>query len=274
MGPLATVGQVFDAIQTVKSNAPEFCTNFFPVQRKLQGWIDHGELFGEVHRGAAFFLRKDRDFWHLYFCAANKESLAREITGLPELKRDPVVVDLVGNEEVSNDLSNLLKPEGFRPYRTLYRMARISQSDSQPSHGGGTPINCAVSTDAPLIWELLGRAFDRYAEQLPTLYEIEAAIDSHQILTAKHNGTLAGLLFFETQGLTSTVRYWLVDEPFRAFRFGSALMQRYFAAQTAVRRFILWVLADNENAIQKYRHYGYAADGLVDRVLLNQIIQA
>jgi hypothetical protein len=274
MGPLATVGQVFDAIQTVKSNAPEFCTNFFPLQPKLQGWIDHGELFGEVRDGAAFFLRKDRDFRHLYFCAANRESLAREIAGLMELKREPIVVDLIGNEAVLNDLSNLMKSEGFKPYRTLYRMARIRQSDSQPSVADGTPVDYAVSTDAPVIWALLSRAFDRYAEQLPTLYEIEAAIDHHQILATKHNGTLAGLLFFETQGLTSTVRYWLVDEPFRAFRFGSALMQRYFAAQTTVRRFLLWVLADNENAIQKYRHYGYAADGLVDRVLANKIIQA
>jgi hypothetical protein len=274
MGPLATVGQVFDAIQSVKSRAPEFCTNFFPPQRKMQGWIDHGELLGEVRNRAAFFLRKDRDFWHLYFCAANHESLAREITGLPELKNEPVAVDLIGNEVVSNDLSNLLQSEGFRPYRTLYRMARIRQSDSPASGAGSASVDYAMSSDAPVIWELLGRTFDRYAEQLPALYEIETAIDHHQILTAKHNGALAGLLFFETQGLTSTVRYWLVDEPFRAFRFGSALMQRYFAAQSAVRRFVLWVLSDNESALQKYRHYGYAADGLVDRVLLNRIIQA
>lgn len=274
MRPLATVGQVFDAIQTVKSNAPAFCTNFFPLQRKVQGWIDHAELFGEVLDGAAFFLRRDRDFWHLYFGAADKESLAREIAGLRELKSEPVVVDLIGNEAALNDVSNLLKPEGFKPYQTLYRMARISQADSGSSNAGGAPVDYAGSADAPVIWELLGRTFDRYAEQLPTLYEIEAAVDQHQILTAKQNGTLAGLLFFETQGLTSTVRYWLVDEPFRAFRFGSALMQRYFAAQAAVRRFLLWVVAGNEHAIQKYKHYGYAADGLVDRVLVNKIIQA
>ena len=36
-------------------------------------------------------------------------------------------------------------------------------------------------------------------------------------------------------------------------------MRHYFQTQTGVRRFTLWVNAGNQNAIQKYRHYGYAA---------------
>jgi hypothetical protein len=57
-------------------------------------------------------------------------------------------------------------------------------------------------------------------------------------------------------------------------RFGAALMRRYFASQDAVKRFILWVAADNDNAIKKYEHYGYVADGLVDLVLANEMIHA
>ena len=44
MIPVRTVDEVFTAIQQVKAAAPAFCTNFFPVQKKLQGWIEHGEL--------------------------------------------------------------------------------------------------------------------------------------------------------------------------------------------------------------------------------------
>ena len=105
------------------------------------------------------------------------------------------------------------------------------------------------------------------------LYEIEAAVESHQILVAKHQGGLAGLLFFETQGLTSTLRFFAVAEQFRGLRIGSALMGRYFETQSAVRRFILWVAADNDNTIQKYRHYGYAPDGLIDQILGNGMIR-
>ena len=69
------------------------------------------------------------------------------------------------------------------------------------------------------------------------------------------------------------IRYWMVAEPFRALRLGSALMQHYFNMQGAVRRFVLWVNADNTNAIEKYRHYGYAPDRLVDHVLANQMVR-
>lgn len=269
-----TVGRVFEVMQKVKSNAPGFYTNFFPLERKLQGWIDHAELFSEVHDGAAFFWRKDRDFWHLYFCAASRELLTLGIAGLPVLKKEPVVVDLVGNEGALKDLVGLMESEGFKPYQKLYRMARVNQSSPQPSNANSQAVAYASQADAPAVLDLLCRSFDRYAEQLPLLYEIEAAIDRRQILVAKPEGALAGVLFFETQGLTSTLRYWLVDESFRALRLGSALMQCYFAVPTAVRRHILWVLAGNENAIQKYRHYGYVVDGLVDQVLANRIIRA
>jgi ribosomal protein S18 acetylase RimI-like enzyme len=105
------------------------------------------------------------------------------------------------------------------------------------------------------------------------LREVQEAIESRQMLAIKHGGALAALLFFETQGLTSTVRYWVVAEKFQSRRFGSALMRYYFAAQSAVRRFILWVVADNKSAVEKYRHYGYVPDGLVDHVLANQLIR-
>src|SRR5262249_25874678 len=133
-------------------------------------------------------------------------------------------------------------------------------------------ITFAQPQDSKAILHLLQASFNRYADQLPAPYELQEAVANNHILAAKKEETLGGFLFFETQGLTSTVRYWVVDEQFRSLRLGSALMRHYFAAQKAVRRFILWVTAKNENALQKYRHYNYAPDGLVDHVLANALI--
>jgi hypothetical protein len=269
MTPIGKVTEVFDAIQKAREGASGFVTNFFPVQQKLQGWVDHGELFVEFRDGSAFFWRKDRDFWHLYFCAASLASLKHAVTGLTGLKSEPVIMDIVGNEAALGDLLALWKAEGFRPYTQLYRMARTSQSGPHQSGAYDTEVVYAEKMDAPAVSDLLGRSFDHQAEQLPMLYEIESAIKSRQILVVKNQGTLAGLLFFETQGFTSTVRYWLVAEEFRASRLGSALMRHYFTTQSAVRRFVLWVIADNVNAVQKYQHYGFIPDGLIDYVLAN-----
>jgi ribosomal protein S18 acetylase RimI-like enzyme len=269
MSSIQTPGQVFDAVQRAKTGATDFCTNFFPVESKLHDWIHHGKLFAENHNGAAFFFRTDRDFRHFYFCAADRTALAQGMAALPGLKTDRVVTDLVGNESTLSHLLPPLEQAGFRRYSRLQRLARIGRPETGP---GDPSTRFAEKADGPEALGLIEHLFDRFGEQLPMLHEMESAIENHQVLAARHDGELAGLLFFETQGLASSVRFWAVAEKFRARRVGSALMQHYFQTHGAVRRFTLWVNSNNENAISKYRHYGYAPDGLVDQVLANDMI--
>ena len=272
MQPVSAVDQVFAAIQRVKSNAPAFCTNFFPVPQKLQNWIEHGELFYEHHAEAAFFFRKDRDFWRTCFCATNAEILKRELMALPDAKSKPLVMDLIEREAASDSLLPNLESAGFRLYARLRRLARPNPPGSLvPAIGAGQPVYAGIN-DTAGIFDLLNTCFDRYAEQLPAVYEIEGAINNRQILIVKHLQKIAGLLFFETQGVASAIRYWVVAEEFRSLRYGSALMRAYLAAHATVRRFNLWVRADNQPAILRYRHYGYDADALVDHVLVNGMI--
>jgi len=271
MQPVDTVNQVFTAIQRVKTNATAFCTNFFPVPQKVQSWIDHGELFCEHGSEAAFFFRKDRDFWRIYFCATNIGELQRELVDLPDVKIKPVVMDLIEREAASDSLLPTMESIGFRFYTRLRRLARPGSPALQPLFSGGLQPVYAGNEDVQTVSAMLNVSFDHYAEQLPALYEIEAAISNRQILMIKHAQKLAGLLFFETQGLASAIRYWVVAEKFRTLRYGSALMRAYFAAHAAIQRFNLWVIADNQPAITRYQHYGYASDKLVDHVLVNEV---
>jgi ribosomal protein S18 acetylase RimI-like enzyme len=193
------------------------------------------------------------------------------MAALPGLKTGRVMTDLVGNESALNHLLSALEQAGFRRYTRLQRLARTGRPETSL---GAPSTGFAEKADARAVLGLIENLFDRYGEQLPMPYEIEAAIENRQVLAARHNGELAGLLFFETQGLASTVRFWAVAEKFRVQRFGSALMQQYFQMHGPVRRFTLWVNSGNENAIGKYRHYGYAPDGLMDHVLANEMIPA
>ena len=272
MTPVKTVAEVLEAIQQAKAGAAAFTTNFFPVQAKLQSWIDHKELFAEMRNGLVLFFRKDRDFWHLYFSAASPAQLQKEIA-YGSATAEPAVMDVIGPEAALSDLLTLLLSCGFRPYSRLVRLARPhNHSIAESQSKSPAPITMAQLADSQAILQLLESSFNPHADQLPMAYEIEEAIARKQILTIKMDGKLAALLYFETQGVTSTVRYWAVADEFRSFRLGSALMRHYFATQQAVRRFILWVTAANEDALQKYRHYGYAPDGLVDHVLANSLI--
>jgi ribosomal protein S18 acetylase RimI-like enzyme len=274
MIPAQAIGVVSDAIQQVKAGAPAFCTNFFPVQRKLQEWVEHGELLVENRGEAAFLLRQDRDFWHFYFCARDVVALRREIAALADLKTRRLTADLVGSEEALRDVIDALASAGFRPYARLQRMARPGSPMAPLASPDDAPVTLAGQADGPAVLQLLETGFDRFADQLPLLREIEAAIAARQILAVKVDGFLAAALFFETQGFTSSVRYWAVAAQFRARRLGAVLMRRYLESHSAIRRFTLWVVADNRNAIEKYRHYGYEPDGLVDHVLVNEVIAA
>lgn len=271
MTPIQTPGQVFDAVQRAKGGATAFCTNFFPVESKLRGWINHGELFAELRDGATFFFRKDRDFLRLYFCAADAVALQREIAAWTGLQTERVITDLVGDESAVNKMLPAFEPAGFRRHTQLQRLVRMRRPESATD---GLPVGFAEKADGQAVLGLIENIFDRYGEQLPMLYEIEAAIESRQILAARSDGQLAGLLFFETQGLASTVRFWAVAEKFRALKVGSAVMRQYLTIHDSVRRFTLWVNAGNDNAIQKYRHFGYAPDGLIDHVLASRLISA
>jgi len=273
MQPVDTVNQVFTAIQQVKTNATAFCTNFFPVPQKLQSWIDHRELFCEDHSEAVFFFRKDRDFWRIFFCATNTGKLKQELMDLPDLKTKSMVMDLIEREAAPDSSLPIMESIGFRLYTRLHRLVRPGSPASQPLSSGSLQPVYAGNEDIQAVSDMLNVSFDHYAEQLPAIFEIAAAINNRQILMIKHARTLAGLLFFETQGVTSTIRYWVVPEKFRTLRYGSALMRAYFAAHAAIQRFNLWVIADNQPAILRYQHYGYASDKLVDHVLVNKMIR-
>jgi hypothetical protein len=265
MQPVRNVSEVFDAVQAVKAGAPAFQTNFFPARHRLEDWIEHAELFREEGQGFALFLRKDRDFFHLYYSARDLDSLTAGMRPRPER----LTVDLVGVEPALDSLRHFFETAGFRHYTRLCRLARFVQGSAVSSASRDESVTFADAADTQPIDQMLCRAFDPYAEQLPQLYEIKSAIEGRQILMAKRDGTLGGLLFFETQGLTSTVRYWLVGEGERGKGVGGALMRRYFALHSSVRRFLLWVIDMNQNAISKYAHYGFTPDGLVDHVLTN-----
>ncbi len=274
MCPVESIREVTEAVNQARTNAAEYCSNFFPAMPKLQGWISHGELFCDRREGVTFLWRKDRGFWHLYFCAANPAVLHQTMVAPPRLGTEPIVLDLVGKEPALAGMMSRFETAGFHIYSRLLRMARLVPWAAPTSSAApDSRVVVAGPQDCQPIQDFLLRSFDCRAEQIPTPYEVEAAIEARQIRVLRGAEQLAGLLFFETQGFSSLLRYWVVAPEFRAQRFGAALMRCYLAEQPSVRRFLLWVAAANSEAISKYEHYGFAPDGLVDYVMANDKIR-
>ncbi len=273
MTPIATVAEVQQSIQRAKEGAGGYCTNFFPVEARLKSWTERGELFGEFSGRTAFFVRRERGFGHLYFCSADLAQLGRDLAATACIQGEPLSIDLLGQEAALASLLPVFEAAGFQRYNRLQRLARARAAEDNDASPGSSQVAFIGESDVEAAMHLIETEFDRYADQLPQPYELAAAIAARQVYGVKSNGKLGALLYFETQGVTSVLRYWVVAPQYRDQKFGSALIRHYFADQGAVRRFILWVTVNNENALEKYRRYGYTPDGLTDEVLLNKRLQ-
>jgi ribosomal protein S18 acetylase RimI-like enzyme len=263
-----TSEDVYRILQTVKQHVRGFVTNFYPSRSKLESWIGRRELSVTTAEAGALFLRRDADFSHLYFFAADLESLRVSLGTFLVSEPGTIVADLLGREDEAGPMANALAASGFSQYSRLIRLARLSAGGPPQAIQPG--VEFAEAHDAEAVTRMLRTSFDHYAEQLPDLEEIRKAVAAQRILVVRSAGEIAGLLFFEVEGLTSVLRYWLVDTRFRNQKVGSRLIRSYFAACATARRFILWVLSDNQNAIGRYEGYGYRPDRLTDRVLIRR----
>jgi GNAT superfamily N-acetyltransferase len=271
--PLPSVAAIYEQMDRARRAGP-LVTNFYPVPAKLQRSIERGELFSMTAGNVLFVLRRDRGFLHLSFVASTAAELAAALRELVASVAETVTVDVLGPRERVAEIAELFVQAGFRGHCALHRMTKVTkQAEMSPPPAAPDPeVVFASRDDAAALAGMLETALDRYAEQIPDEDEMTRAVSDRKILVVRSSpvGSIAGLLFFEVTGQSSLLRHWLVDPAHRDQRIGARLMRRYFADCKDVRRFLLWVISDNHNAIDRYRHYGYQQDGLIDQVLIRR----
>jgi len=283
---LSSVAAIYEQMDQTRRAGPPV-TNFYPVPDKLQRSIARGELFSMKAGNVLFVLRRDRDFLHLSFVAATAAELLAALRELVASVAETVTVDVLGPRERVAEIAELFAQAGFRGHCTLHRMTRTTPPAAnlvEPPAPPDPEVVFAGRDDGAAMAGMLGTALDRYAEQIPDADEMARAASERKVLVVRSGpagaateaaprgavSPIAGLLFFEVTGQSSLLRHWLVDPAHRDRRIGARLMRRYFADCKDVRRFLLWVISDNHNAIDRYRHYGYHEDGLIDQVLIRR----
>ena len=269
MIPVGSPRFVLERTDAVKSASRTVETNLFAGKDTLESWTRAGLLFHEEIGQSSFFFRKDADFFHLFYVSPSSDDLRK---GLDELagRAEILAADVVTKTASKAPVLDVFRENGFHVYNTLVRMCRAgSPCGEEP--GLSDDVRFASADDAGRIHDVLNRNFDRYAEQIPSDGEIAEDISHQKLLLVDKGVVVAGLVHYELTGLTSHLRRWFVDPDFRGQQVGSRLLRRYFALSAKATRFILWVLRSNENAIGKYRHYGYRVDDLADSIFINKV---
>jgi ribosomal protein S18 acetylase RimI-like enzyme len=265
---IRNIDTIYADIQTAKKGTIQYITNFFPVKDKLKLWIDQETFYSKGTGSSVFFLRKEANFFHLYFCS-DVDLLSEALNNFSAEVKATLVVDLIGRQGEVNNLTSIFEKAKFSSYKLLLRMVRIDQK-SENIVKKVTETEFTKDNDALIVHNILKTKFDSYAEQIPSLEEIQNASKYNNIITIKINNQMAGFLFFEMTGYTSVIRYWFVADKFRQHGIGSKLMNAYFSESKQAKRHLLWVISDNDTAVQKYHHYGFTDDNLIDHVMVKK----
>ncbi|BDU74818.1 GNAT family N-acetyltransferase [Mesoterricola silvestris] len=267
--PVPSLEALMAAVDSVKAGADAYVTNLFLDPAKAREWIARGDLACLGTGGCALFLRKDRWFRHLHFCAADEAALAGSLGHLEG--EGLLTLDLLGRADRVEEMSRWFQAAGFRTYSRLTRLARIQAKGAPPPPAPPAETEPAVAADVDALLRNLEASFDPLKEHLPSREDLDLAVAAGRVRVVRGGAGIAGFLYSDTLGASSTLRYWLVGPGHRDQGIGARLIRDYFHRSPAVTRFLLWVLDSNADAIAKYGHYGYAPDGLVDRVMIREV---
>ena len=176
------------------------------------------------------------------------------------------VVDILGRDAVREPLESVFTAAGFNVLTTLQRMSRKTPAEEYKAESG---IGLAQPDDASAVLHLLQANFIAEEEQIPCLEEIREWIIAKEILVSrgKTGQGIMGFVIFDISPAALYLRYWFVSPGIRGNGVGGKLMRAMFAIGVNTKRQYFWVKTDNENAIFRYRHYGFEFEPLKDVVL-------
>lgn len=242
-----------------------FLTNFFLDIVKHGMWIARGDCFIERVGSTLFIIKKSLTFWNVFYCSTTIDQFSNDLsTFMSCYSSITMMFDIVGRDMQCKLMVDLFKGVGCQEATSLVRMTRIADP---LAYTADASIRRAKATDIPSIIKLLHEYFDAKTEQIP--YEEEILEYAHQghVLVCEENGVMEGFLIYEINATTLYLRYWFTIPNFRNKKVGSRLLRRFLQEGRNTKRQLFWVIRTNENAIARYRHYGFKEENMFDYVM-------
>lgn len=260
--------QISERIVVLRDLKEGFLTNIFFGASTVDMWgYSNKSATLNVLGKSLFVLRENEGFFNLYFASTTPKQLTADLSNFMATAslQLPILVDLIGRNKDFPSIEQPFTDNGYSQYCSLMRMSRpITQEVLLPQK----EITYATKEQAKQIHELLHCYFDPFSEQLPTLPQIEQWTEQKRILIREIDKKIAGFLIFEINGITSYLRYWFTHPNYRDKKVGSGLLRHFFAESSSTTRQLFWVIQNNDNAIIRYRHYGFKEENMFDKVLI------
>ncbi len=269
MKQLWTWGEVLELVAQAR-NEGLAVTNFFPDEMRMSAWCRDGAFYEECCGSTLFFVRRQSAFSNVYFMSRSVGALGEDWkTFALENGSGKWIVDLIGPDRMRQPLEDVMAVVGFSRLTTLQRMGRKTPYEISESL---SDIKRATPDDAGIIKELLDAYFIAEEEQIPSIEEIRKWIDAQTLYVIRGlaENLIEGFAIFDLSPAMLYLRYWFVHPSVRGKGVGGRLLRAVFSAGRNTKRQYLWVKTDNENAILRYRHYGFGFEPMKDAVMVYQ----
>lgn len=267
MEKVLSINQLRQEIAEVRSLQRGFITNFFFDSNKHSLWIEKGDLMLEHVNNTLFIIKIAHTFVNVFYCSTTLDEFSKDLSEfIANYPNRTMMFDIVGHHAQCQPVVNMFKSKGCSVAASLVRMSRIAEPFD---YTVDVSVRKASELDIQDISQLLHNYFDAQTEQIPYDEELlNYALQGH-ILLCEEEGRIIGFLIYEQNASTLYLRYWFTHPDFRNRKVGSRLLRRYFEEGRNTKRQIFWVIRTNENAIKRYKHYGFKEEDMYDYVLTN-----
>jgi len=257
--------EVLFLLQKIKQAGGSFITNFFIDDTKLSAWIADKQFFYIEAAEGILFLRQDRNFYHIYYNTNSFDNLTALLSH--HLPQKTFVTDIIGKTGDVDNIAALFSSAGFTTQTVLARYTRINKEDSD-FYKAENEVEIATAEYCDEITEMLQKNFDKYSEQVYSFSEVKKLVNDRKIIMIRDVSKIKGILIRTILPQSSVLNNFLVNPEFLGQKIGSKLLKHYIFESKFTKRMWLWVIRDNEHAINMYQKHGYTRDGLVDVIMI------
>ena len=265
MYSIHSVEQLRTLSAEVRAKRKGFLTNFYLDEVKHNLWIQKGLCEYDWISDTLFIVKKSDTFWNVFYCTTTLDAFMGDLAEFKSHHSEiTLIFDIVGRDVQCAPMVRLFEEQGFCAATSLVRMNRLTEPMAYVPDDTVVP---AALSEVLEIHRLLHQYFDEKTEQIPFMEELESFANDGHILVCKENGRIAGFLIYELTATTLYLRYWFTHPDFRDKKVGSRLLRRFFEEGKDTKRQLFWVIRSNENAIKRYRHYGFVEENMLDFVM-------
>ena len=266
------VEELQQKVAEIRSLRRGFITNFFldPVKHGL--WVEKGDCYVERMDSTLFIIKQSPKFWNVFYCSTTLDDFSHDLSGFMAEHPDATMMyDIVGRDIQCQPTVELFRSKGCKEATSLVRMTRMT---TPMEYTADSSIRKATEQDIPAVSLLLHTYFDEQTEQIPYEEELLGYARQGHVLVCEEEGKMAGFLVYELNATTLYLRYWFTHPDYRDRKVGSRLLRRFFEEGKDTKRQLFWVIRTNENAIVRYRHYGFAEENMFDYGFVRQAVLA